>query len=76
MLKVESGSPEADLQRFNQKQNLQVNVGDSVSTPPSKGPPMDATPYMLVAIDMYVGLFLRGTGCPPIVQLQKIFKLL
>lgn len=50
--------------RFTQKQNLQVKVGESVKTPPSKGPAAEAAPYMLVTTDTYRCLFLAGTTCP------------
>ena len=59
------------LRRFIQKQNLHVSVLESVKRPPSKGPPTDATPYMLVIMDIYIGLLFRGTMCPPIVRLPE-----
>lgn len=39
---------EPHSRRFTQKQNRQVNLSESVNTPPSKGPATEATPNMLV----------------------------
>ena len=58
------GSAGTNLRRFTHKQNLQVNIDESVNTPPSKGPAAEATPYMLVTTDTYRCLFLAGTALP------------
>ena len=53
------------------KEGVRLARNAPVNTPPSKGPDIAATPYMLVTIDIYSGLCLSGTSLGPMVRLPE-----